>query len=73
MYDISDDRRLRLVHDVVRSHGSRFQYSVYLCDLSPRELVALRWQVGEVMDHLKHPGSRDWSGYWVIGSGAGWS
>lgn len=51
MYDISDDRRLRLVHDVVRSHGSRFQYSVYLCDLNPRELVALRWQVGEVMDH----------------------
>lgn len=50
MYDISDDRRLRLVHDVVRSHGTRFQYSVYLCDLSAAELVSMRWQVGEVMD-----------------------
>lgn len=50
MYDIRDDVRLRMVHDVVRSHGSRFQYSVYLCDLSPTELVALRWEIGEVMD-----------------------
>jgi len=50
MYDISDDGRLRRVHDVVRSHGQRFQYSVFLCDLSSSELVGLQWELGEVMD-----------------------
>lgn len=50
MYDISDDGRLRRVHDVVRSVGHRFQYSVFLCDLSEMELVQLRWELGEVMD-----------------------
>lgn len=50
MYDICDDARLRCVHDVVRSHGSRFQYSVFLCDLSASELIQLQWELGEVMD-----------------------
>lgn len=51
MYDICDDGRLRRVHDVVRSFGTRFQYSVFLCDLSDTELIQLQWEVGEVMDH----------------------
>jgi CRISPR-associated protein Cas2 len=51
MYDISDDGRLRRVHDAVRSRGTRFQYSVFLCDLSPTELIDLRWEVGEFIDH----------------------
>jgi CRISPR-associated protein Cas2 len=51
MYDISDDVRLRKVHNVVRSHGERFQYSVFLCDLSETELVKLRWALGDVIDH----------------------
>lgn len=51
MYDICDDGRLRRVHDVVRSFGTRFQYSVFLCDLSETELIQLQWEVGEVMDH----------------------
>lgn len=50
MYDIRDDGRLRRVHDVVRSVGQRFQYSVFLCDLSEMELIQLRWDLGEVMD-----------------------
>lgn len=50
MYDIRDDGRLRRVHDVVRSHGTRFQYSVFLCDLSEVEMVQLRWALGDVMD-----------------------
>lgn len=53
MYDISDERRLRRVHDVVRSAGTRFQYSVFLCDLSQTELIGLRWELGEVMDQSR--------------------
>jgi len=38
-YDIRDDVRLRRVHDIVRSHGDRFQYSVFLCDLTAVEKI----------------------------------
>lgn len=50
LYDIRDEGRLRRVHDVVRCFGTRFQYSVFLCDLSDTELIELQWQVGDVMD-----------------------
>ena len=41
-YDIRQAGRLRRVHDVVRSFGDAVQYSVFVCDLSRSELVALR-------------------------------
>lgn len=45
LYDIRDDKRLRSVFNTMRSFGSRFQYSVFLCDLNPSELLALRWEL----------------------------
>lgn len=51
MYDVCNDGRLRRVHDAVRSRGLRFQYSVFLCDLSATELIDLRWEIGELIDH----------------------
>jgi len=45
LYDIRDEKRLRDVFNTMRSHGSRFQYSVFLCDLNPSELLALRWEL----------------------------
>lgn len=50
-YDIRDDARLRKVCDVVRSHGNRLQYSVFLCDLSPVEKIGLMTALREVIDH----------------------
>jgi CRISPR-associated protein Cas2 len=41
-YDIRHPRRLRRVHEVAVDHGERLQYSVYVCDLTPQELVVLR-------------------------------
>lgn len=41
-YDICDDRRLRKVCNLMKGVGTRLQYSVFLCDLSEREL--LLWQ-----------------------------
>lgn len=41
-YDISDDTRLRLVHRTVRGWGDALQYSVFRCELTPRELAELR-------------------------------
>lgn len=48
-YDIRDTVRLRAVHRVVTDHGQPLQYSVFLCDLDPRELTGLKWKLGEVM------------------------
>lgn len=53
MYDIRHDGRLRRVHDVVKGHGDRLQYSVYVCDLSPSELISLRWQLEEEINSLE--------------------
>ena len=50
MYDIREPVRLRRVHDVVVDYGERLQYSVYVCDLSRQELVALRARLRRVMN-----------------------
>jgi len=50
-YDIRDDTRLRRVHDIVRSHGDRLQYSVFLCDLSAVEKLNLKSALREVLNH----------------------
>ena len=49
-YDIRDERRLRRVHDVVRCHGYRLQYSVFLCDLTPAEKFGLMVALREVIN-----------------------
>ncbi len=53
MYDIRHDGRLRRVHDVVKAHGDRLQYSVYICDLSRSELIGLRWQLEDEINALE--------------------
>jgi CRISPR-associated protein Cas2 len=50
-YDIRDEVRLRRVHDIVRSHGDRLQYSVFLCDLSAMELLDLKSSLRDVVNH----------------------
>lgn len=41
-YDIRHPRRLRRVHRVAKDHGEPLQYSVFVCDLTATELIALR-------------------------------
>lgn len=41
-YDIRDDKRLRSVAGCMEGYGDRIQYSVFVCDLSQQELVAMR-------------------------------
>lgn len=52
MYDIRQDVRLRRVHQVVKGYGDRLQYSVYICDLSPSELIKMRWELGDEINAL---------------------
>lgn len=49
-YDIRDDRRLRRVCEVTKNYGKRLQYSVFVCDLSDRELLWLKRDLGDTMN-----------------------
>lgn len=48
-YDISDDRRRGQVHKCVSGFGYPLQYSVFICDMSDIELIALRTELREVI------------------------
>ncbi len=50
-YDISEPARLRRVHQVAKRFGYALQYSVFLCDLEPVALIALREQLRAIIHH----------------------
>jgi CRISPR-associated protein Cas2 len=50
-YDISEPGRLRRVHQIAKRFGYALQYSVFLCDLDPVALIALREQLRATMHH----------------------
>lgn len=41
-YDISNDKRRRLMAKLLEGHGYRVQYSVFECDLTTKQLRALQ-------------------------------
>jgi len=41
-YDIADDGRRNKVFETCKDFGNHVQYSVFLCELDPREFVLLR-------------------------------
>jgi CRISPR-associated protein Cas2 len=50
-YDIREDRRLRQVHEIAKAFGYPLQYSVFICDLDPREKYAMRAELRHTIDH----------------------
>ena len=50
-YDIREKRRLHQVHRTVKGFGWSMQYSVFLCDLDSMELIDLKIQLAEIIDH----------------------
>jgi CRISPR-associated protein Cas2 len=50
-YDIRDPGRLRRVHKTMKGFGWAMQYSVFVCDLSPTEVFALRSAIGGLISH----------------------
>ena len=50
-YDICDDARLRQVYKAMRGFGDHIQYSVFRCDLSPRERVEMIAALHPLIDH----------------------
>ena len=52
-YDITDDKRLRLVHRTMRDFGDHLQYSVFECQLTGVDLARCRHLLSEIIDHRK--------------------
>jgi CRISPR-associated protein Cas2 len=50
-YDITDDRRRGQVYKTMRGFGDHLQYSVFRCDLSRRERVAMIATLHPLIDH----------------------
>lgn len=48
-YDIRDDRRLRSIAGCMEGYGTRIQYSVFICDLSFQEKIAMRSDIESLM------------------------
>lgn len=48
-YDISDPKRLRRVFRLLRGYGEHLQLSVFRCELTRREYLELRSQLGEII------------------------
>jgi CRISPR-associated protein Cas2 len=46
-YDVRDAKRLRKVAKHLEGYGTRMQYSVFRCHLSPSQMQKLRWELTE--------------------------
>lgn len=49
-YDISDEKRLRLVHKTMKEFGYPLQYSVFVCDLDASEKIEFKMRMLPIMD-----------------------
>ena len=50
-YDISDPKRLRNVFKKMKAWGDHIQYSVFECQLRPVDLVRLRGELADIINH----------------------
>jgi CRISPR-associated protein Cas2 len=50
-YDISNDKRLRLVFKIMRGWGDHLQFSVFECQLTPMDEIRLRGELAAVIHH----------------------
>ncbi|MDG6934384.1 MAG: CRISPR-associated endonuclease Cas2 [Nitrososphaerota archaeon] len=49
-YDIADDERLRIIHRRLLGFGEPIQYSIFMCDLSPSELITLKCRIVDIIN-----------------------
>ena len=52
-YDISDPKRLRNVFKFLRSFGDHLQFSIFECQLTPKDLAACRGGLSRIIHHLE--------------------
>ena len=49
-YDMADDKRRTKVYQYLLGYGDHIQFSVFLADLTRRELITMRTRVRELMN-----------------------
>ena len=52
-YDISDDKRRDKIFTALKDQGNHTQYSVFLCQLNPRELAELKSDLLDLTNHAE--------------------
>lgn len=50
-YDVTDDKRRARTFDILSDMGDHVQYSVFMCELSARELLSLKARITEEIAH----------------------
>lgn len=50
-YDVSDDKRRTAVFKTLRDYGDHAQYSVFLCELTARELATAKALLDGIVHH----------------------
>ena len=50
-YDIADDKRLRKIFKLCRNWGNHVQFSVFECDLTPKERLEMAGELRKVINH----------------------
>jgi CRISPR-associated protein Cas2 len=50
-YDVSDPKRLRRVYKKLNGYGDALQYSVFRCELSPKEKELMVEALWEIIHH----------------------
>ena len=50
-YDIADPKRLRRAFNACVNFGNHLQYSVFECDLSPKELTEMETELKGIIKH----------------------
>jgi CRISPR-associated protein Cas2 len=49
-YDVRDAGRLRKTAKLLEGYGTRIQYSIFRCRLTPRELERLQWELSQILE-----------------------
>lgn len=52
-YDVADDKRRNVIFNTLHGFGDHVQFSVFLCDLNPRELAELRRRLADAAHHAQ--------------------
>lgn len=49
-YDVSDPQRLSQMYKKMNGYGDPIQYSVFVCDLSPKEMLLMKGDLMELIN-----------------------
>ena len=52
-YDICEPKRLRKTYQKMRGYGEALQYSVFLCELSPKEKAIMMAELDSIINHAE--------------------